>query len=117
MSNFIANASSDTLSRRGILTHLPIRPAYQIKMMERSFTDRFDKETNKNGAINMLFAENQLMWKEMEKKISEVTSKPMPNWVSRYNDFTGETKFKETLCKLMEKYWTKCKVEPGHLAV
>lgn len=92
---------------------LPMRPPYQMAMFQRSFVDRFDKTSNPDGAINMLFAENQLMWKEMEEKIYGVTSKPMPNWVSRYNDFTGEMGFKQVLCNLMEKHWTKCKIEPA----
>ena len=69
MTDFIKNTKSETFSDRGKLLLLPMRPPYQMEMFGRSFVDRFDKTSSPDGAINMLFAENQLMWREMEAKI------------------------------------------------
>ena len=41
----------------------------------------------------------------------------MPNWVSKYADFTGQQQFKETLAKVMEKYWVREQVDTKHLAL
>jgi len=46
-----------------------MRPDYRFELMFEAFDNKFDKDTNKDGVLIMLFAENQLMWKEMQQKI------------------------------------------------
>lgn len=41
----------------------------------------------------------------------------MPNWVSKYADFTGHVDFKDALAKIMQKYWLKKKVDIDHIAI
>ena len=48
---------------------MPRRPDYIVEMQTKAKANRFHHETNKTGAINMLLAENALMWPEMQEKI------------------------------------------------
>ena len=41
----------------------------------------------------------------------------MPDWVSKYADYTGEKEFRKALAKMMEKYWIKQEVNPDDLAI
>jgi hypothetical protein len=86
---------------------MPRRPDYIVEMQTRAKANRFHPETNKTGSINMLLAENALMWPEMQAKIQEITSNKMPAWVSKYADYTGEKEFRKSVAKMMEKYWVK----------
>jgi hypothetical protein len=48
---------------------IPDRPDFLNAMMNQAKKNRFDIDTNKSGDLNMLRAENNLMWKEMQDKI------------------------------------------------
>ena len=99
------------------MSTMPRRPDYIVEMQSRAKANRFHPETNKEGSLNMLLAENALMWPEMQAKIQEVTAKPMPAWVSKYADYTGELEFKKALANMIQKYWIKKEVKPEDLAI
>lgn len=69
----------------------------------KALLNPYNPETNKDGYLIMLVAENKLMWKDVAEKLQNLTQ-IQPEWVFSYGSMTGNLRLKQALAKVMERW-------------
>ena len=78
-------------------------------------SDAYHPETNPEGYLVMLVAENKMMWKEMASKLeAEQAANPLPEWIFGYGDMGGEANFKAAMGSMMSR-WIDAPIDPQYL--
>eukprot|EP00961_Rhodomonas_salina_P126153 1699406-Rhodomonas_salina.3 len=98
------------LSQRGLYAQKPGRD--DLQYMLQALSDPYDPETNPNGKMSMLVADNTLNKKKLVEKIHSVCSQgPPPEWVTCYGPMDGSPELCKSVASFLERQTVKAPVD------
>ena len=80
--------------------------------------DLYDAKTNPQGKFPVNVAENRLSWEMLKAKIEQTAKDhPVEEWVANYTASVGALSTRKVFASFLEKFLTKCPVDPEHLCM
>ncbi|KAK6169538.1 hypothetical protein SNE40_020576 [Patella caerulea] len=110
------SATSTTISTRAydIIAHT--NPT--VKFDRLVAADRYDKQSNPNGIINLGTAENKLCADILSKKLAEFQHKPEEETLNYYPQLKGAPSFRSAVAKFIELHFkANHRIDPENLVV
>jgi hypothetical protein len=101
------------LSKRGFAAIKPGRD--DLEEFMTGLSDPYHPETNKDGYLVLLVAENKQNIDQLKVKLESVCSQSIPSWVFGYGDTRGEQRFREAVSKMMEETFIKAPVDKDYI--
>jgi len=106
----------ENLSHRGLKASKTVLRV-DMDLYFEAVQNLYDKKTNPQGTFPMNIAENKLNWSMLREKIQQITgNNDIPDWVAGYTSGLGAPSFRESVAAFLEKFLTKCKINPGNIA-
>lgn len=106
-----------TLSRRG-QTAYNTTLRIDFELFFEANRDLYHKVDNPKGKFPLNTAENKQSWPLLKEKLELVSlEKAIPHWTALYTSCLGNETFRTALAGFLEKFLTKCPINPDHLGI
>ena len=88
--------------RAAALLDQPLRADFAY--LQATEDDRFDPATNPAGKIPLAIAENVLSWEEVSARLTELSARPIPDWVAQYTQVQGAPELRAAVAGFAERH-------------
>ncbi len=106
-----------SLSERGQTAHNNVL-RIDFELFFEASGNMYHKETNPSGAFPLNTAENKQSWHLLKEKLEMLSlEKSIPTWTANYTSCLGDEVFRKALAGFLEKFLTKCPINPDHLGI
>lgn len=104
------------LSQRGqAAISQPLRA--DLELFYEAMENRYHATDNPDGSFTLCIAENLLNWEEMEARLREIATGPVPEWVASYTAILGAPTLREAAAEFLKRFLAGVDLDPEKIAV
>lgn len=106
--------SHPSLSERGArLASSQLR--IDLDMLMESLGDLYHPTEHPAGVLAMNIAENNLNWRSLKQRLTELAQSPPPDWISNYTSTAGELGVRREIARFIQRNIAEVSIDPDSL--